>query len=318
MIRRSLLLSLGVASALEATNLTTAPANVTFPKMAAFPAFPMKFGAPTGSAVGLVAAGKPAQLPTPALPLTPTQYRILLQRMVAYKRWRMAYFYLFSWRYQAYVSVMPPDAELSEETKTLKTFLSKSALFFDILANYEISGFIGCILLLTWTTPPPTDYMSAVAYYQSIKTVYAFWTWQFYLIWHDYMELFPDAYVWVPEKTQSFVKIAATYACFHAFNEWHVSKMMGLATLTDPSSDLTKAKLASFYWDEAFIKTIKILVIMKMWSWHYDNVPFLTKAPPFIAMALPYIGFTESYWEGVIATMNEVAAKKASQVAAAK
>ena len=137
------------------------------------------------------------------------------------------------------------------------------------------------------SSPVPTDYMGAVAYYQSLKTVYAFFTWQYFLISKDYMALFPEAYGKVDPKYKSFVDIAETYSCFYAFNEWHVSKMMGIATLTDPTSKMTQAQLASFYWDETFIYTVKTLMYFTLWSWSYPDQKWLTTSKPFIALSLP-------------------------------
>ena len=254
------------------------------------------------------------QLPNPLLPAqTLAQYKNTLKRIVAFKRWKMAYYYIYSTRMSAYVSTMQEDDKLSEDMKKAKAFMAKAAIFFDILANYEITGFIYCVLLLTWASPVPTDYMGAVAYYQSLKTVYAFFTWQYFLISKDYMALFPEAYGKVDPKYKSFVDIAETYSCFYAFNEWHVSKMMDIATLTDPTSKMTQAKLASFYWDETFIYTVKTLMYFTLWSWSYPDQKWLTTSKPFIALSLPWIAFTESYWETTIANLESAALAQSVQ-----
>ena len=91
------------------------------------------------------------QLPNPLLPAqTLAQYKNTLKRIVAFKRWKMAYYYIYSTRMSAYVSTMQEDDKLSEDMKKAKAFMAKAAIFFDILANYEITGFIYCVLLLTW------------------------------------------------------------------------------------------------------------------------------------------------------------------------
>merc|ERR1711865_417893 len=168
---------------------------------------------------------------------------------------------------------------------------------------------MGCVLLQTWISPPPTDMMGAVKYYQNIKVVNAFWTWQHFLITNDYMTLFPEAYASVDVKIKAFYSLSETYSCWHAFNEWHVAKMMGIATLTEATSDLAKATLASFFWDETFISTVKTLLGMKMWSWSYPEAKWLTASQPFIALSLPWIAFMESYWESTIAGLQETALK---------
>ena len=151
--------------------------------------------AASSSAVGMIASSTArlqTQLPVAVLPTqTLAEYKTMLSKLVAWKRWKMAYYYLYSTKYTAYVASMP--AEVSPEMASLKTYLSKSAIFFDILANYEITGFIWCVLLSTWAAPPPTTYLDTVLYYQSIKTAYSFFTWQWFLIMKDYFALFPDA-----------------------------------------------------------------------------------------------------------------------------
>ena len=52
-----------------------------------------------------------------------------------------------------------------------------------------------------------------------------------------------------------------------------------------------------------------MLVSMTVWGWSYPDQKWLTESKPFIALSLPYIAFTESYWEGSIALMKESAAK---------
>ena len=179
------------AAAPEVANSTVsvAPKNPFFRR-----SFPVKAAA-SGSAVGMIASSsaKPqTQLPVAVLPKqTMEEYKTMLTKLIAWKRWKMAYYYLYSTKYTAYVASMP--AEVSPEMATMKTYLSKSAIFFDILANYEITGFVWCSLLYTWTDPPPTDYMGAVLYYHSIKTAYSFFTWQWFLLMKDYFALFPDA-----------------------------------------------------------------------------------------------------------------------------
>jgi len=310
-VRRLVLLV--VAASVVAAN-AAAPANATVPVAPVAPvvaaqAQPAVLTPVTPNVKAAVALVQPQiQLPNPLLPAqTLAQYKNTLKRIVAFKRWKMAYYYIYSTRFSAYVSTMQEDDKLSEDMKKAKAFMAKAAIFFDILANYEITGFIYCVLLLTWASPPPTDYMGAVAYYQSLKCVYAFFTWQYFLIWKDYMALFPDAYAKVDSKVKSFVDIAETFSCFYAFNEWHVSKMMDIATLTDPTSKMTQAKLASFYWDETFITTVKTLMYFTLWSWSYPDQKWLTTSKPFIALSLPWIAFTESYWETTIANIESAA-----------
>ena len=48
---------------------------------------------------------------------------------------------------------------------------------------------------------------------------------------------------------------------------------------------------------------------MKMWSQAYPDQAWLVKMPPFIALSLPWIAFTQSYWEGEIAVLKEKASK---------
>jgi len=277
------------------------------------PAWPAMFQqrrapAATNRTVGLMAAVKPETI-VALTPMTPATYRVMLQKMIAYKRWKMAFFYIYSTRYAAAAASMP--AELSAEAAPLKEWLTKSSVFFDLLANYEITGFIYCILLVTWSLPAPTDMKTFVGYAQSIKTVQAFFTWQYFLIFKDYMTLFPDAYTWVDPKVKAFVLTAETYSCFYAFNEWHVSKMMGLMALKDSelTSDISKAKLASFFWDMTFIKTVKTLAGLTMASWSYPKYTWLKSSKPFIALSLPFIAFIESYWEFKVADLNEAKVK---------
>jgi len=271
--------------------------------------------AASGSAVGTIAsstARPQTQLPIAVLPTqTLAEYKTMLSKLVAWKRWKMAYYYLYSTKYTAYVASMP--AEVSPEMASLKTYLSKSAIFFDILANYEITGFIWCVLLSTWAAPPPTTYLDTVLYYQSIKTAYSFFTWQWFLIMKDYFALFPDAYATVDPKFKSFVTVAETYACWNAFSSWEVAKYMGIAALPDATSELSKAKLASFFWDTTFIKTVKLLVSLTMWGWSYPDQKWLSDSKPFIALSLPYIAFTESYHEATISVLQESAAKELAE-----
>lgn len=315
MLRRTLLaLGLSVATAIPAAaaaSNSTTPAKPVFPKLGAFP----RMGVPAiaaGSKQNLLVGNKPqTQMPLAYYPgMSSDDYKTMLAKLIAWKRWKMGYFYLFSTGYGAYVASMP--ATVTDETATLKSFLGKSATFFDILANYEISGFIGLVLLNTWMSKPPTDMASATLYYQNIKVVYAFWTWQYFLIMKDYYELFPEAYAKVDPKFKKFVTVMEMYSCWFAFNEWHVATMMDVAALEDPSTDLGKATLAGIFWNEAFIKTVKMLVGMKMWSASYPDQAWLTKMPPFIALSLPYIAFTQSYWEGEIAVLKEKASKAAA------
>lgn len=310
MLRRAVFVTaVAVASAAapEVANSTVA----AVPKNPFLRKWPVKAAA-SGSAVGMIASStaKPqTQLPVKLFPKqTLAEYKTMLAKLIAFKRWKMAYYYLYSTKYTAYVASMP--AEVSSEMATLKTYLSKSAIFFDILANYEITGFIWCVLLSTWTSPPPTDYLGTVLYYTTIKTVYAFFTWQWFLIMKDYFALFPDAYAKVDPKFKSFVTVAETYACWNAFSSWETAKYMGLAALPDATSDMSKAKLSSFFWDLSFIKTVKALVSQTVWSWSYPDQKWLSESKPFIALSLPYIAFMESYWEGSIALMSESAAKE--------
>lgn len=304
-VRRAFLL-LAAAPAL-ATNATV-PANATVPVAPVAAAQPALMPVTPNIKAAVALVQPQVQLPNPLLPSqTLEQYKNTLKRVIAFKRWKMAYYYIYSTRFSAYVSTMPEEDKLSDDMKKAKAFMAKSAIFFDILANYEITGFIYCVLLLTWASPVPTDYMGAVAYYQSLKTVYAFFTWQYFLISKDYMALFPDAYAKVDPKVKSFVDIAETFSCLYAFNEWHVAKMMDVAVLTDPTSKMTQAKLASFYWDETFIYTVKTLMWMTLWSWSYPDQKWLTQSKPFIALSLPWIAFVESYWETTIANIESAA-----------
>jgi len=310
MLRRALFVAAVAAASAAApgvanSTVSVAPKNPFFRR-----SFPVKAAA-SGSAVGMIASSsaKPqTQLPVAVLPKqTMEEYKTMLTKLIAWKRWKMAYYYLYSTKYTAYVASMP--AEVSPEMATLKTYLSKSAIFFDILANYEITGFVWCSLLYTWTDPPPTDYYGAVLYYHSIKTAYSFFTWQWFLLMKDYFALFPDAYSKVDPKFKSFVTVAEAYSCWNAFSTWEIGKYMGIAGLPDATSDLSKAKLSSFFWDISFIKTVKMLVSMTVWGWSYPDQKWLTESKPFIALSLPYIAFSESYYEGSIALMKEAAAK---------
>jgi len=267
---------------------------------------------------GVNLAAPQTQMPNAWAPeQTLAEYKVMLARIVAFKRWRMAYYYIFSTRFGAFAASMP--AKLSPEMAKMKTYLTKSALFLDILANWEISGFIYCVLLSTWAsapltaTSPPTAYVS---YYQGIKTVYSFWTWTYFLTMKDYMALFPEAFAKVDAKLKHFVDVMATYACGYAFNEWHVGKMMGVAAMTETSSPLAQASLASFYWDETFIKTVMTLYYFNLWSWSYPDVPWFKTMPPFLALSLPWIAMTESYWESSIASLQEQAAFSKAKAAA--
>ena len=310
-VRRAFLL-LAAAPALAAN--ATVPMNAPVAPVSA-QAQPALLTPVTPNIKAAVALLQPqVQLPNLLLPAqTLAAYKIMLKQIVAFKRARMAYYYIYSTRFSAYVSTMPAEDKLTDDMKKAKAFMSKTAIFFDILANYEITGFIHCVLLLTWASPPPTDYMGVVAYYQSLKTVHAFFTWQYFLISKDYMALFPDAYAKVDPKYKAFVDVAETFSCFYAFNEWHVSKMMGIATLTDPTSKMTQAQLVSFYWDETFIYTVKSLMYLTLWSWAYPDQKWLTASKPFIALSLPWIAFTESYWEWTIAGLESVSLAKSVQ-----
>ena len=192
-----LLVVAAVAAASAATpevansTVTVAPNGSFFRR-----SLPVK-AAVSGSAVSMIAIASSTARPQTQLPIavlrkqTLSEYKTILSKLVAWKRWKMAYYYLYSTKYTAYVASMP--AEVSPEMATLKIFLSKSAIFFDILANYEITGFIWCVLLSTWTAPPPTTYLDTVLHYQTIKTAYSFFTWQWFLIMKDYFALFSDA-----------------------------------------------------------------------------------------------------------------------------
>ena len=124
---------------------------------------------------------------------------------------------------------------------------------------------------------------------------------------------------------------------------------MGIAALPDATSELSKAKLASFFWDTTFIKTVsaptsptallpvarrpsplspslpcrpdavppiaqvKLLVSLTMWGWSYPDQKWLSDSKPFIALSLPYIAFTESYHEATISVLQESAAKELAE-----
>ena len=122
---------------------------------------------------------------------------------------------------------------------------------------------------------------------------------------------------------------------------------MGIAALPDATSDMSKAKLASFFWDTTFIKTVsaptsppfpspvarrplpcslpcrpdavpliaqvKLLVSLAVWGWSYPDQKWLSDSKPFIALSLPYIAFTESYYEGTISRLQESATKELAE-----
>ena len=59
---------------------------------------------------------------------------------MAFKRWKMAYYYIYSTRMSAYVSTMQEDDKLSEDMKKAKAFMAKAAIFFDSAEQTFING----------------------------------------------------------------------------------------------------------------------------------------------------------------------------------
>jgi hypothetical protein len=264
-------------------------------------------------------AWAPAQTlaaPMAAAAMDTSGYKAMLAKIIAFKRWKMAYLYVFSTRFSAYAASMP--ARLEPGLKKMKEYLTKASLWLDIMANWEITGFIYCVLLSLWASAPLTSaasFPATVAYYQTLKVVYAFWTWTYFLTIKDLFGLYPDAFAKVDKKFKGFVDVMATFSCGYAFEQWHVSKMMGLAAMTETTSPLAKAQLASFYWDEYFIHTVLTLYGLTVWSWSYPDQAWLKSLPPYIALSLPYTAMLESYYESSIASLQETAARSSVQAA---
>jgi hypothetical protein len=237
-------------------------------------------------------------------------YKSFLARTVAFKRWRMGIFYIWSTGMAAWAAAMPPGGD--ENAAKYKDYLTKASAFFDILANYEIVGFIYCVLLLTWAGKPPATPAEAFVFGQGLKVVNAFWTWQWWLLLKDYMTLFPAWFAKADPKWAGLVNFMQVHTCFYAFNEWHVAKMMGAVSLTDPKSPSTQAKLGSLWSDEMFIATVKTLVANQLWSWYLPEQKWLPKVGAAVALGLPWIAGVEAWFEVAVQNADDAAAATAT------
>ena len=86
-------------------------------------------------------AWAPAQTlaaPMAAAAMDTSGYKAMLAKIIAFKRWKMAYLYVFSTRFSAYAASMP--AKLEPGLKKMKEYLTKASLWLDIMANWEITG----------------------------------------------------------------------------------------------------------------------------------------------------------------------------------